>query len=139
MSTVFVVFGPVVDPKIDTFGERLRRAFPRRVFVGSGTWISAGVYDSTPVTIALARSPDVSVEAKEMAEELARNGAPRAVVEAVRAATVRFEIEWDIDRDPDPVVETADHVIEWAQELAAVSGGIPIVNGALLTSADQLF
>ena len=57
----------------------------------------------------------------------------------MRAATARFEIEWDVERDPDPVVETADHVVEWAQELAAVSGGIPIVNGELLTSADQLF
>ncbi len=64
MSTVFVVFGPVVDPKVGMFAERLRRAFPSRVFAGSGTRISAGVYDSTPVTIALVRAADVSVEAK---------------------------------------------------------------------------
>jgi hypothetical protein len=138
VNTVFVVFGPVVDPKIGTFAERLRRAFPRRIFIGSGTWISAGVYDSTPVTIALVRAPDVSVEAKEMAEELARNGVPPAVVEAVRASTVRFELDWDIERDPDPILETADHIVEWAQELAAVSGGVPIVNGHLLTGPDQL-
>jgi hypothetical protein len=138
MSTVFVVFGPVVDPKIGIFAERLRLAFPNRIFAGSGTRITAGVYDRTPVTITLVRAAGVSVEAKEMAEELARNGAPAAVVEAVRGTTARFELQWDIANDPDPVPETADHMVEWAQELAAVSGGIPIVNGQLLTGAEQL-
>ncbi len=52
--------------------------------------------------------------------------------------TARFELHWDPAHDLDPVPETAEHLVEWAQELAAVSGGIPIVNGQLLTGAEQL-
>ena len=138
MSTVLVVFGPVIDPQVERFGERLRQTFPRRVFVGTGRVISAGVYDDTPVTIALLRHPDVAVEAKELAEELLRNGVASQIADQVRGATARFELEWDLLDDPDPVPETADHIVEWAQQLAALYGGVPVVNGGLLNSGDQL-
>ena len=57
---------------------------------------------------------------------------------AVREGRSRFELDWDLRRDPDLVPETADHLVEWAQALAHWSGGVALVDGRPLTSADQL-
>lgn len=109
------------------------------VATGGPAPLALGPYDDTPVHVWMSSGPDVTLEAAYMAEGLDAETAGR-----VRQAVARYEVTWDVRRDPDPLPETADLVADVARWLAARTNGVALVGGHSLlpetgSAMDALF
>jgi hypothetical protein len=85
-----------------------------------------GLYAQTPVVVYHNTTAHVRLESAVMAGELRRGGNDPALIALVSQADQRFEIIWEIGRDGDLVPETANLMLEAAEILAEVSGGIAL-------------
>ncbi len=116
----------------DLFGQ-VRAAFPAWYLVQDGPQaFRAGLYDWAPVQVGAVGGAGVLAESEEMAETLARRGAPAPVIAQVRQSGARIEIFWDQTDDPDPVPETADLLYDLARLLTEAVQGVALVNGSRL-------
>ena len=128
--TVFVCFRDGTQGvSIEAAFAALKEAHSDWTIVKGGSVLSAGLYDQAPVKIYLNQRGTVEDEAREMAADAVRAGLDPETGARVAAATSRFEVVWDTEKDEDPVPETASVVIGAAQLLAKLTGGVPLING----------
>ena len=139
--TVFVVFKLTSDRQIDATAniEWLSRKHPHWRIVPLGRHgMALGRYDQTPVTIDVSTHASVAEETVDMAQDVvARQRVDPDVLRRIQEGTARFEIVWNTRFDKDLVPETADLVLDVAEDLATSVDGVALVQGAFLLPRER--
>ncbi len=138
-AIVYVVYETARKPvELAAVRESVRQQEPHILIEGSGAGFFAGLYDTAPLKVYQnLHHADVLTESQGMADSLAQTNSPENIVAQVRLCDARFEIVWNLRRDPDLVPETGDLVFDIAKLITGLTEGVIVIEGSRLYDPSQ--